>query len=331
MIKEKIDGLKPSTVIPVGLDINKIIKRAQEAYGKGEKGISKQLSTGDRIVRPSRDEDFVLWPGDFWFKLTRLKGLPFGKICQISGRPDSGKSTSASVFMASAQASGYYVILLDAEGKFQSLRYDKHMGGNSKNLFVVDTNDIEQGARGVAYMINAIKEENKNAKILVVFDSIGAALSKQESDTEKEEMSAQPMQQAKQINWAIKKFNRLINFYQNKETGEHTIAVLCINQVYAQMMTPGFKEKGGDGLFYLSSLIIQLTRKKDLIKVKSGEKIKYGIVSRAKVRKNHLFDGDECLSETEIVVSAAGINLLDEVKKEPDIKWDDTEQEDGED
>lgn len=301
--------------VPLLLDLDKIIQRAQGFYAKNEKGMTKQLSTGDRISRPEKDSDFILWQGDFWQKLTKLRGIPFGKIVQVSGRPDSGKSTLAAVFMMMAQKSGYYVILWDAEGKFAKLRFDRQIGGSSQNLLVVDTNDIEQGTRGVAYFINAIKEQNKNAKILVVFDSVGAALSKQESDTEVENMSAQPMQQAKQINWSVKKFNRLINQYQDKETGEHCIAILCINQVYAQMMTPGLKEKGGDGLFYLSSLIIQLGRKKDLTRVRAGEKIKYGIVSRARVKKNHLFDGDESLAEIDIVVNASGIALVDEVKK----------------
>src|SRR5271165_1077486 len=79
-----------------GLDINDIVKKAQSLYDKGEKGLSRQLATGTSIVRPSKDSDFILWQGgDFWFELTRLKGLPFGKITQCAGRPDSGKSTLA--------------------------------------------------------------------------------------------------------------------------------------------------------------------------------------------------------------------------------------------
>lgn len=314
------------------LDIDSIVKKAQAFYSKNEKGLAARLSTGDNLARPSKDSDFVLWVGsDYWFKLTRLKGLPFGKIIQCSGKPDSGKSTTAAAFMASAQNSGYYVILWDAEQKFQATRFDKQMNGNSKKLLVIDNNSIEEGAKGVAYFVHAIKEQDKNAKILIVFDSVGAALTKSENATEDDEsMSKQPAVQAKEINWAIKKFNRLINQYHNKETGEHSISVLVINQVYANLMSPGFKEKGGDGLFYLSSLIIQLTRKKDLIRVRGGEKIKYGIVSRAKVKKNHLFDGEESLAEMDIVVNSSGIEGVEEAKKKEDIKgWDDASEDEG--
>lgn len=41
--------------------------------------------------------------GDHWKALTNLKGLPFGRIIQISGKPDSGKSTHAMAFMKFAQ------------------------------------------------------------------------------------------------------------------------------------------------------------------------------------------------------------------------------------
>jgi ABC-type dipeptide/oligopeptide/nickel transport system ATPase subunit len=69
-----------------------------------------------------------------------------------------------------------------------------------------------------------------------------------------------------------------------------------------------------------------MTRKKDLTRVKGGDKFKYGILSRAKVKKNHLFDGDECISELDVAVSAEGIQLADDIKSFEDIKgWDDKE------
>jgi RecA/RadA recombinase len=333
MIKEKTENTKPAAVMSAGLDINKIVKRAQEFYGKEDKGLKRQLSTGSTIIRPTKDSDFVLWRGgDHWFKLTRLRGIPFGKIVQISGRPDSGKSTHALSFMKDAQDQDVSVILWDSERKFNAERFDKQMGGKSDQLLVVDTNDIIGGARAVAYYIKAIKEQNHSAKILVVWDSVGASINSTESDEDDEDISRQPGVAAKETGWALRKFNRMMNEFVTKDNGEATIALLCINQVYANIGSVGVTEKGGQTLQYLSSLIIQLTRKKDLTRVKGGEKIKFGIQTVARTKKNHLFDGADCLAQTEIVVSAAGIHLLDEIKKEPDIKgWDDKEDEDGDD
>jgi RecA/RadA recombinase len=324
VVKEKVQVTENKMV--AGLDINKIVKKAQEFYGK-EKGLAKQLSTGDSIIRPTKDEDFVLWTGgDHWFKLTRLKGLPYGKITQISGRPDSGKSTHALSFMKYAQDQNVAVILWDSERKFNAERFDKQMLGRSSDLLVVDTNDIIGGAKAVAYFIHAIKEQKHDAKILIVWDSVGASINSTESDEEAEDFSRQPGVAAKENGWALRKFNKLMNQYIDQETGGATIAVLCINQVYANIGSVGVTEKGGQTLQYLSSLIVQLTRKKDLTRVKGGEKIKFGIQTVARTKKNHLFDGADCLAQTDIVVSAAGIHLLDEIKKASDIKgWDESQ------
>jgi RecA/RadA recombinase len=301
------------------------VAKARESYSKKEIGLSKQLSTGTTISRPCTDKDFVVWSGgNHWQTLTHLKGLPFGRIIQISGKPDSGKSTHAMSFMKFAQDQNVLVILWDAEKKFSVQRFATQMQGDPSKLLVVDTNNIINGAKGVAYFVNAAKEINPDAKILIVWDSVGSSVNSQEDNEENEDYSKQPGVTAKEISYAVRKFNKLANKYLNKETGEETIATLIINQTYASigMGMPRQIEKGGDELYYLSSVIIQLTRKMDLLRVRKGEKYKYGIESRAKVKKNHLFDGNECIAEMNIVVSADGIHLSEDINKELDIEKD---------
>lgn len=224
--------------------------------------------------------------------MTNLKGLPFGRIIQISGKPDSGKSTHAMAFMKFAQDQGHLVILWDSERKFSARRFDEKIGGESDKLLVIDTNKIIDGAKAVAQLVHAAKEMQPDIKILIVWDSVGASLNSQEDNEDDEDFSKQPGVSAKENSYAIKKFNKLSNKYTNKETGEETIATLVINQTYASigMGAPIQIEKGGGELYYLSSIIIQLSRKQDLNRVKNGDKYKYGIVSRAKVKKNHLFE-----------------------------------------
>lgn len=310
------------------LDINKIIAKAQSYYGK-DKGMAKLISTGKDIIKPSDDTPGIKWPqGDMWKKLTGNNKIFYGYCYEFSGKPDSGKSSSVAVLSAQAQRDGCYVILWDAEGKFQKKRYDRYMNGNSDRLLVINTKSIVDGAKALVYFVNAIKEENKNAKILIVLDSIGALLTLHDTN-ESEDMSKQPGVNAKEVGWLTKKIQRIILDNYNKENGEHSICFVCVNQVYQQLMSPGVKEKGGETLFYAMSVIIQMSRKKDLNKIRSGEKIKYGILSRAKVRKNHLFDGDDCLAEVDVVIDASGVRLADEVKKkDSEIQgWDETEDE----
>lgn len=308
-----------------GINIDKLVKKAQESYSKKELGLAKQLSTGKSIIRPHSDKDYVVWSkGDHWLTLTHLKGIPFGRIIQISGKPDSGKSTHAMAFMKFAQDQDVIVILWDAEKKFSAKRFDEKIGGCSDNLLIVDTNNIINGSKAVAHFVNAAKEMNPDVKILIVWDSVGASLNSTEDKSDNEDFSQQPGVTAKENAYAIRKFNKLSNKYINRETGEETIATLVINQTYANIGSVGQIEKGGGEIYYLSSVIIQLSRKQDLTRVRQGEKYRYGIVTRAKVKKNHLFDGDECISEMDLVVSSDGIHLAKDVKNFDDIKgWDD--------
>ncbi len=322
--------VEEKTIIPnivAGIDINKLVKKAQESYKK-ESGLSKQLSTGKTIVRPSTDKDYVVWTkGDHWKTLTHLRGIPFGRIIEISGKPDSGKSTHAAAFMKFAQDQQVLVILWDSEKKFSAKRFDDKIGGCSDNLLIVDTNNIINGAKAVAHFVNSAKEMNPAIKILIVWDSVGASVNSTEDKDDNEDYSMQPGVTAKENAYAIRKFNKLTNKYINRETGEETIATLVINQTYANIGSVGQTEKGGGEIYYLSSVIIQLSRKQDLTRVKKGEKYKYGIVTRAKVKKNHLFDGDECISEMDLVVSADGIHLAKDVKNFDDIQgWEETEE-----
>jgi len=313
------------------IDINKLVRAAQESYSKKEAGLANQLSTGKGLVRPTEDKDFVLWTGgDHWYQLTHLKGIPFGRIIEISGKPDSGKSTHAMAFMKFAQDQGVLVVLWDAEKKFSPSRFDNKIGGCSDNLLVVNTNNILNGAKAVAHLVNSAKELNPDVKILIVWDSVGASVNSTEDKDDSEDYSQQPGVTAKENAYTIRKFNKLINKFTNRETGEETVAVLVINQTYVNIGSVGQTEKGGGEIYYLSSVIVQLSRKQDLNRVKAGEKYKYGIVTRAKVKKNHLFDGDECIAEMDLVVSADGIHLAKDVKNFDDIKGWSASEEEGE-
>lgn len=327
---DKTEKTKPAAKkIIAGLDIAKLINVARETYGKKGIGAAQALCTGSSLSRPSEDEDFVRWTtGTHWETLTHLKGIPFGRIIQVSGKPDSGKSTHAMGFMREAQDQDVLVILWDSERKFSTKRFNDQIKGNSENILLVDTSNIQEGAIAVAQLVYAAKEQNEDVKIMIVWDSVGASVNSKEDDEETEDFNKQPGVNAREVSWAIKKFNKLINKYRDRKTGKESISVLVINQTYVNIGSVGSTEKGGAELYYLSSLVIQLSRKSDLIRTKDGEKYKYGIVTRARVKKNHLFDGMESISEMDLVISANGIQLASEVKGADDIKgWDENEDE----
>jgi RecA/RadA recombinase len=136
-------------------------------------------------------------------------------------------------------------------------------------------------------------------------------------DEENDDYSRQPGVTAKEVSWAIRRFNQLMEKYRDS-SGNYTLAILCINQVYANIGSVGFKQKGGAELEYLSSLILEMSRKATLTKTRNKQKVKYGITTVARVKKNHLFGGEDCIAELDLFVSSKGIDLVDRVKNSSD-------------
>lgn len=306
------------------LDINELVKNAKGRFAKKKSSLADRMKTGDKIVLSSDPEDYICSEAinKFWKPLTGLLGVAFGRIFQIAGKPDSGKSTAAMIVMKAAQEQGVLVILWDAEGKFDSVRYRERIGGDPAQIVVAPSRNILEGVQQVVAYIRAAKELNPDQKILVVWDSVGASINSAE-DEENDDYSKQPGVTAKEVSWAIRRFNQLME--KNRDAnGNYTMAILCINQVYANIGSVGFKQKGGAELEYLSSLILEMSRKGNLTRTRNKQKIKYGITTVARVKKNHLFGGDDCIAELDLVVSADGIELASVIKNSNDI--DDLEE-----
>lgn len=302
------------------LDLNKIVSDVRSAYGK-DKGKALQVSTGSSISRPVGDNAFVNWKDSPWHELTGVQGIPFGRIVQIAGRPDSGKSTHAMQFMKLAQDQNILVILLDSENKFSLKRFNNKFGGNSDELIIISSKMILEGADEVEKVVTAAKEQDIECRILIVVDSIGGSLAKNEGEDSLDN-SKQMASAAKENGTFMRGIVRLMEKYKNRETNEENICALLINQSYANIGAPGQKEAGGQKVEYFSSIILQLTRKSDLTKIKDGVKRKIGIVTRAKVKKNHLFDGDDSIAELDLVITAGGIDLLSKQKTKKDKSED---------
>ena len=290
----------------VMVDFDKVINKARANFKNSEKGLGLQIVKGSEIKLSDRDEDYICWPNSAWQVLTGIRGLPFGRIVQIAGRPDSGKSTHAMEFMARAQKSGYIVVLWDAEKKFGSSRFEKYFGGKNDELFVITSQMILEGIDEVDAVVHALMSEYPDKKILIVWDSVGGTLSKSEGALDKRQ-SKQMAEAAKDNGQAVRGLAALMEQYKDKETGDEKIAVLLINQVYANIGSHGQKESGGQKVEYHSSIIIQLTRKANLTKMKQNIKRKVGITTKAVMKKNHLFDSEDSIAEIDLDITARGV------------------------
>ena len=290
-------------------DVGAIADEVKKLYNKDQK--SKDMITTGATIRQSYTEaDGVPVPeGHPLRELVSLPCLPYNKIVQISGPPDSGKSTSSGQLMAAAQKTDHVVILWDSEGKFDAKRFDTQFGGVSADLLLVRTNEILQGGEKVRKLTLAIKEKYPDAKVFIVWDSVGGSQARGAAERELDsEKHGQPGQDARENGAVMKMIIGLTNKYSD------SVAVLLINQVYAKIgfMAHGDAESGGKKIEFFSSLIIRLKRIKALTKTVKGREIKTGILTRATVTKNHLNPGDTSLHKLDFKITAAGATVSEE-------------------
>ncbi len=290
-------------------NLDKVVANVQKLYAKDDKS-KAMITTGASVRQKYTEKDGVPVPeGHPLRELVCLPCVPYNKITQISGPPDSGKSTSSGQLMASAQKSGHAVILLDSEDKFDAHRFDTQFGGDSSQILLVKTNEILQGGEKVRKLAVAVKDEYPDAKIFIVWDSVGGSQARGAAERELDsEKHGQPGQDAKENGSVMKMFVGLINKHPD------SIAVVLINQVYAKIgfMQHGDAESGGKKIEFHSSLIIRLKRIKTLTRTVKGQKVKYGILTRATVAKNHLSQSETSLHQLDFEITASGAKTSDE-------------------
>lgn len=294
-------------------NITSVVEKVQKLYNKDDKS-KAMITTGDAIKQEYTINDGVPVPhGNPLRELVSLPCIPYNKIIQISGPPDSGKSTSSGQLMASAQKTDHIVILWDSEQKFDAKRYDTKFGGDSSNVLLVKTNEILQGGEKVRKLAIECKEQFPDAKLFIVWDSVGGSQARGAAEREMDsEKHAQPGQDAKENGAVMKMMVGLINKFPD------SVSICMINQVYAKIgfMQQGDAESGGKKIEYHSSLIIRLKRIKTLTKVVKGVEVKRGILTRATVAKNHLSQSDTSVHKLDFEITADGASISIKQDKE---------------
>lgn len=283
-----------------------VAKTVQKLYNPKDKS-SNIIGTGADLKRPTKPEDFIVMPENHpWRTLTGLMGIPWDMIIQVAGATDSGKSTLAGQVMAAAQKQEVYVILWDTEKKFDRVRYEKHFGGNAAEINIVSTTTIRKGAGAMLKYVRSIMDADPNAKILLVHDSVGGSVSRARAEREMDdEKHSQPGSEA------VENSDYMRHVVATFDKYEGHIALLLINQMTDKIgPMPGKSRSGGNKISFHSSMIIEMTRVQDLTKITKGVKVKTGIISRAKVAKNHLSLTENSVHEMRIKVDANGWDFV---------------------
>jgi recombination protein RecA len=196
-------------------------------------------------------------------------GFPLRRVTLLSGAYSMGKSTIAQLAVASAQQAGMNVLWYDAESS-ADLVYMEACGIDLKKLDLLQAPYAEAGLQEIMDYV-----EKGNA--LVVIDSIGALVTKEQVEKQMEEMTIGA--QARVVSRFLAKICPLLALKDS--------AMVCITHESVNITTGTVEAAGGKKLTYATSLYIQLKARFKNGILKSGDNI-VGKVIVAKIKKNKI-------------------------------------------
>ena len=281
------------------IDFKQAAEEIRATYKDKKK--ASMISTGAEMTTPTKPEDFVVMPE--WFaRMSGTLGLPFGYVVMIAGNTDSGKTSFTIEAMKSAQRQNVNVILVDTEKKTTSRRLEQ-WGVNPEQIARVQPEYLEEAYDGIDKWIDYIKNADEDARILVVFDSVGNTPAFKETENSVDDTL--------QLGLAAKSNKRGMRRLVPRLKRDN-IAMLLINQTYDNIASPGKSNAGGKAMDFFSCLTYQTSRKGWLEKTVKGEKKRYGARVRWSLYKNHLIETNQETSKvTDIDITADGMKIVE--------------------
>jgi protein RecA len=210
-------------------------------------------------------------------------GLPPG-IAEVSGEPQSGKTTMSLHFAREAQTVGGLVVIISTERRDNEY-YARTIGVDTKKALIFRERTIESAFGRMEQVMEYIRTLNGRIPIVMILDSLGATPTKAEmkADAEQDFMAVA----ARAIKKMMRRITQLLDDYQG--------TLLVVNQTYARMGVMFGKKTesyGGTGMKFHSQMRLEIDKVATLRfggdkeqKVKKFGR-KFGQISRVMVIKN---------------------------------------------
>jgi recombination protein RecA len=209
-------------------------------------------------------------------------GLPVGRIVEVTGLEQSGKSLLSAHLLAETQKLGGVAVLIDTETAV-SREFLEAIGVDVSKLLYVSADSVEQIFDFTETIIEKVRQTDKNKLVTIVTDSVAAASTKTElaADYGKDGYATD---KAIIISKAMRKITNMI--------GRQKILLVYTNQLRQKMNAMPFGDpwttSGGKALAFHASVRLRL-KGMGQIKVKtSGQDKIVGMKVRAQVVKNRM-------------------------------------------
>lgn len=204
-------------------------------------------------------------------------GLPVGRITEITGLEQSGKSLLSAHLLAETQRKGGVAVLIDTETAV-SREFLEAIGVDITKLLYVSVDTVEGIFEACETIIEQVRKGDKDRLVTIVVDSVAAASSKKEMEADYDK-DGYATDKAIIISKAMRKITNMI--------GRQSIALVFTNQL-RQKMNAMFGDpwttSGGKALAFHASVRVRL---KNMGQLKAGDRI-VGIKVRCQVIKNRM-------------------------------------------
>jgi recombination protein RecA len=204
-------------------------------------------------------------------------GLPVGRISEITGLEQSGKSLLSAHLLAETQRKGGVAVLIDTETAV-SREFLEAIGVDISKLLYVSVDTVEGIFEACETIIEQVRKGDKDRLVTIVVDSVAAASTKKELEADYDK-DGYATDKAIIISKAMRKITNMI--------GRQSIALIFTNQL-RQKMNAMFGDpwttSGGKALAFHASVRVRL---KNMGQLKAGDRI-VGIKVRCQVIKNRM-------------------------------------------
>ena len=209
-------------------------------------------------------------------------GLPVGRIVELTGLEQSGKSLVSAHLLAETQKLGGVAVLIDTETAV-SREFLEAIGVDVSKLLYVSADSVEEIFDMTETIIEKVRETSKDRLVTIVTDSVAAASTKTElaADYGKDGYATD---KAIIISKAMRKITNMI--------GRQKILLVYTNQLRQKMNAMPFGDpwttSGGKALAFHASVRLRLKGTGQIkMKVNGNDKI-VGMKVRAQVVKNRM-------------------------------------------
>ena len=209
-------------------------------------------------------------------------GAPVGRIIEVTGLEQSGKSLLSAHLLASTQKQGGVAVMIDTENAV-SIEFLNAIGvitsGKNKLLYA-QADSVEQVFEFIETIISKVREGDRDKLVTIVVDSVAAASTKVELAADYDQ-AGYATQKAIIISKALRKITNMI--------GRQKILLSFTNQLRVNLSAMAFGDpyttSGGKALQFHASVRLRL-KPKGQIKDKSGRIV--GMKVQCIVVKNRL-------------------------------------------